>query len=556
MISGLRIRTHDDKVKNVTLDRDVFSLGRAQDNDLSFPDEGSLSRNHLILEREGDRWFVTDRESTNGTFLNGTRLKNRHLFERGDRLVAGRLTITGVDTGGDASAPVVFVPGDSSTPRTPMTIMTSLEDLLAGKTGGSIRPSQTTLEFDPAREFQLPVVKALIEAVQGLAGGQSLEELFGLILKRAIETVKAERGVLMTLERGQLIPRATHGAGFRISTTIRDRVVRNKESLLVRDVASEQALSSQMSIAEQQIHSLMAVPLQTGTEVIGLIYVDSRLLWKGFAENDLILLSVFASVAATRIDRERHVELQKQEHFRTLDLTQAAEIQRGILPQQPPAVPGFDLAGHNAPCRTVGGDYYDFIPYADGRLALVLGDVAGKGMAAAMLMSNLQACVRLLTEDPPSLSKLMSRLNRTMAAKCPANRFITFFMFVVDPRTGEATYCNAGHNPALIVRASGKVDALKAVGPILGALPGLDYDEDTARLDPGDMLVLYSDGITEAIDQNEVQFGEERLAEQLVAQRAHPAASIVGKIVSAVDAWSAAEVPDDDITLIVARRTA
>jgi serine phosphatase RsbU (regulator of sigma subunit) len=298
----------------------------------------------------------------------------------------------------------------------------------------------------------------------------------------------------------------------------------------------------------------MAVPLQVQNEVIGLIYVDSRVLRRGFTPSDLILLTVFANVAAMRIDRERHIDLQQQEQRRTRDLQQAAEIQRGILPSKPPAVNGLDLAGHNAPCQTVGGDYYDFIPYPDGRLALVLADVAGKGMAAAMLMSNLEACVRLLTEEPQQLATLIGRLNRSMAAKCPSNRFITLFMLVVDPATGEATYCNAGHNPALIVRASGAVEELTAVGTILGFLPEIGYEEHACRLERGDMIALYSDGITEATDGGNEQFGEERLKQLLVARRHDPAAGVVASVVSAVGAWCPYEVAEDDITVIVARR--
>jgi serine phosphatase RsbU (regulator of sigma subunit) len=538
MISELRVRRRDEKVRTIPLDRGPLTIGRALDNDLSYPDEGSLSRYHLTFERDGLRWFVTDLGSTNGTFVNGKRLTVRVPFEPGDRLVAGYLTITGVDADAAREESVVFVPAGPSGALGPQTMTTSLKDVLS---------RDSTL---PARG----ALQGLIDAVQGLTGQQTLEELFALILRRAIEAVKAERGVLITQEHGRLVPRATHGEGFQISTTIRDRVLNNRESLLVRDVGQEEALLLQHSISQQHIHSLMAVPLQTAGEVIGLIYVDSRLFGKTFAENDLILLSVFASVAAIRIDRERHIELQRQEQFRTRDLQQAAEIQRGILPGKPPAVARFDLAGHNAPCQTVGGDFYDFIPYPDGRLGLVLADVAGKGMAAAMLVSNLQACVRLLTEDPPELKTLIARLNKSMEARCPSNRFITLFMIVIDPATGAATYCNAGHNPALLVRASGEVEELSAVGTILGFLPDIVYEEHPAHLAEGDMLVLYSDGITEAMDASQAQFGEERLRALVAARRNDAASDIVGAVVSAVAAWCPSEVADDDITIIVARR--
>ncbi len=554
MIRDLHIRTPDNRIRRVPLTGDVLSLGRAHDNDLSYPDDASLSRKHLLLEREGEQWSVTDLGSKNGTILNGVRLTARHALSPGDRLVVGQLTISYLDAPTEEKTSVVFVPGGSPELHASATVMASLEGLLSDEGADPALDSGGTGEIDAARQFRLPVVRALIRAGRELAGQQSLEELFALILSQAIETVKAERGVLMTLERGKLVPRATHGEGFRISTTVRDRVLEAKESLLVRDTRREAALLAQQSISQQQIHSLMAVPLQTENEVIGLIYVDTSRFMREFTANDLSLLTVLANVAAIRIDHERHLELRRQDQSRNRDLQQAAEIQRGILPLTPPVVPGLDLAGHNAPCLTVGGDYYDFIPYADGRLALVLGDVAGKGMAAALLMSNLQARVQLLTEESLPLDALMSRLDRSMAAKCPANRFITLFICVIDPRTGDTRYCSAGHNPAIVVRASGEVETLAAVGTVLGVLPELGYAEHAARLEPGDAIAIYSDGITEARGADDEEFGEARLARLLVARRGDPAEHIVAAVLQAVGEWCPAEEPDDDITLIVARR--
>ena len=446
-------------------------------------------------------------------------------------------------------------PGASGELQTSATVMTSIEGLLSGETTGSLHPERDSAEIDIKRQFQLPVVRVLMRAGRELLGQQPLEELFSLILDQAISAVQAERGLLMTLEGNKLVSRALHGDGFRISTTVRDRVIEKKESLLVRDVGQEQALLNQLSISEQQIHSLMAVPLQTQDEVIGLIYVDSRLFVREFTTDDLSLLTVLGNVAAIRIDHEKHVELQRQEQRRSLDLEQAAEIQRGILPTKPPAVPRLDIAGHNAPCRTVGGDYYDFIQYPDGRMVLVLGDVAGKGMAAAMLMSNLQARVQMLTEEPLELDLLMGRLDKSIAANCPSNRFITLFMCVLDPETGRAVYCNAGHNPAIVVRASGKVETLKAVGTVLGVLPDLGYENQYAQLEPGDLLSIYSDGVTEATGEDEEEFGQDRLARLLVEKRNQKSAEVVASVTNALDEWCSGGAPDDDVTLIVVRYT-
>jgi len=555
-VPELQIQGPDAPLCRVPLEADRYTLGRAHGNDLCYADDSSLSRRHLRLERDGPRWVASDLNSKNGTLVNGSRLIGPRPLAPGDRITAGQLVITFVDPQQPGTSPVIFVPGAGPELNPSGTVMTSLEGVLSsgedtGEVGG-----QAGVPSDPRRAFDTPVVRALIRAGRELAGHQSLDELFHLILELSIDAVGAERGVLMTIEGGQLLTRAMHGEGFRISTTVRDRVLHDKSSLLVRDIEQEKALQRQISISEQNIHSLMAVPLQTASEVIGLVYVDSRLFVREFTPDDLNLLTVLANVAAIRIDHERHKQLQEREERRTRDLQQAAEIQRGLLPLAVPRIPGLELAGHNAPCRTVGGDYYDFIPYPDGRLAILLGDVAGKGMSAALLMSSLQARVRLLTEDLVEPGALMSRLDRAIAASCPSNRFITLFMLVIDPATGRAVYCSAGHNPALLVRAAGAVELLGAGGTVLGLFPDLGHEERQVELAPGDVVVVFSDGVTEAVREQggDEEFGEERLARIVRDKRAESAAAILDSVTSALEDWTADAPPADDVTLVVARR--
>jgi len=281
-------------------------------------------------------------------------------------------------------------------------------------------------------------VTALIRAGQELAGHRPLDELFELILDLSIQAVGAERGVLMTLEGEDLVVRSVRGEGFRISSAVRDRVLKEGASLLVRDTALDEAFKSRDSIVGQQVQSVMAVPLQTNDRVIGLVNVDSRSFARPFTPDDLDLLTVLANVAAIRIENQRLALVEHQKQLISRDLEQAAEIQRRLLPHQAPAVPGYELAGHNLPCRTVGGDYFDFFPYDDGRIGLVLGDVSGKGMPAALLMTALKGGVQvLLGEAPDDVAKLMSRLDRVVAANFPRNRFVSFFFGLLDPASGE-----------------------------------------------------------------------------------------------------------------------
>jgi len=308
-----------------------------------------------------------------------------------------------------------------------------------------------------------------------------------------------------------------------------------------------------VSISEQNVRTLMAVPLQTGDQVIGLIYVDFPALAADLTPRDLDLLTVLANVAAIRIEQERLELVAEQERLHALELEQAAEIQRRLLPERAPDVPGVDLAGSNAACHTVGGDYFDFFPLPDGKVAVVLADVSGKGLPASLLMASLQARVQVLLEEADELPNLVSRLDRMMAKCCPGNRFVTMFLCVVDPASGEIGYCNAGHNPPLLIRAEGQAEQLRGGGTMLGMFPDLGYEERRTRLGKNDLLVMFSDGVTEATSPRGEEFGERRLTALLSEARGEPAAVVLERVGRALADWTEGAPPTDDITVVAAR---
>jgi sigma-B regulation protein RsbU (phosphoserine phosphatase) len=187
-------------------------------------------------------------------------------------------------------------------------------------------------------------------------------------------------------------------------------------------------------------------------------------------------------------------------------------------------------------------------------VAMVLGDVSGKGMPASLLMMGLQARLETLIDEPGDLGQVVTRLNRLTQANCPEGKFITLFLCVLDGATGELVYANAGHNPPIIVRNDGRYEALPGGGPVLGILRGLEYQQYSARLEKGDVLAIYSDGITEAATPEDVEFETEELARALSAHRNGPAQAMVTGVNSAVAEWTQGAPAADDITLIVARR--
>jgi phosphoserine phosphatase RsbU/P len=532
--------------ETVSLEGETLSVGRASDNTLSFPEDPWLSRYHLRFERQGLRWFVTDCGSRNGTVVNTNILNEPHALESGDRIQAGNIEFL---VNAPLSVPhiVSFVSGETSSPLRDSTVMTSLDRVLSATVDPGPEDGDSALSSSRA-------VAALLRAGQELAGHRPLDDLFSLILDLALSAVDAKRGIILTFDGTELAVRASRGQDFTISTAVRDRVLLNRCSLMIEDAQIDDLFRSQHSIVAQRVRSILAVPLQTGQQVIGLLYIDNGELLRPFDQEDLDLLTVLANVAAIRIEHARLAEIEQQEKLTAFELDQARDIQKGLLPASVSEVEGCQLAAANLPCRTVGGDYYDFLPYSDGRVALVIGDVSGKGLPAALMMSSLQARVQMLAETQPDADEAVSILNRNLCARCPAGKFITFFFAVFQPQTGLLSYANAGHNYPLILRADGTVDQLRGSDMVLGIVPGMKYQLRQAYLGPGDLLALYSDGVTEARDHLSNEFGEEGLSRFLQAHQERSLAEIVERLQGCVQQWTDRSLFADDFTVVLIRR--
>jgi sigma-B regulation protein RsbU (phosphoserine phosphatase) len=542
MASELLIQCPDGQMKTIPLTGEKLSVGRSSASELCFPEDAGLSRQHFAFEAQDGEWTVQDLGSKNGTFVNNIPLKARLILKPGDRITAGHLVVVySPDVDNPNSGVVVFEGTDTTSPST-STVVTSLEG------------AHQTLYFDRGGSKASAPIQTLIGAVQAFEESRSVNELYPVVLDLAIQAVNAQRGVLLVLEGDTLVPRAHKGEGFRISTAVRDRVLKEKSSILVRDAQLDDAFKGRMSIVEQKVHTMMAVPLQTKDRIVGLIYLDSSFVLREFTKDDLSLLTIMANLAAFRIVSGLLSEAEEAERLMRRDLNQAADIQMRVLPAQAPKIERADLAGFNAACKTVGGDYYDFFSYPDGRVALALGDVSGKGMPASLMMMQLHARVQVLAEDPTDLGSFMMRLNKATCANCPSNRFVTFFFSLLDAATGDLRFANAGHNPPIIMRASGEAQMLEGGGPVLGILSIAPYSEQTERLEYGDMLVVYSDGVTEATNEAYDEFGEDKLIEVIRQHRREPAPKIVQAVTKALTEFAAGAPQADDITLVVAKR--
>jgi sigma-B regulation protein RsbU (phosphoserine phosphatase) len=537
----LSIRAANGPVQSVQLSKPSYEIGRGESNDLCFLNVKGLSRKHLSIKQDGSNWVVQDLGSTFGTFVNGQRITAPRELQPGDRIAAGELTLSfgGPAASSPQSVVIVEKPAAQNTETT--VIEASLEGLIAeeGESSGSDH------------------TRALIRAGQELAGHMPLDKLFDLILNLSVDAVGASRGALMILEDGDLQIRASKGAGIRISSRVRDLVIGEKRSLLVHDALSHEALAGRMSIVQDQIRSMIAIPLQTGGRVIGLIYLDSPFLVKEFTKADLSLLTVMGNIAAIRIEHSRMAAMEQAEKLRAQEMQHAALIQRSILPQNFPPFPDrheFRMHAAMTPAKGIGGDLFDFFLLDQDRLAFAVGDVSGKGVPAALFMAVARTLLRGTAQHEASPAECMTYLNNALLEQNVSGMFVTLFYGVLDTRTGDIEFANAGHNFPYICRAGGELNIVEDKGgPMLGLFPAVTFNQSTVQLAPGDCIVVYTDGVTEARDPSGEFFEDARLISFLRAHGPEPVEQLVGALHAHLQKFAAGAPQADDITALALR---
>jgi serine phosphatase RsbU (regulator of sigma subunit) len=542
-MAELKIQTADGSRERFPLSKPRITIGRARSSDVFLPDQW-LSRHHAAIEQKLGNYYLLDLGSKNGTLLNGERVTGDRRLRDGDIITLGEHVLA-------------FSLEDEIEERPPEgTRVFSAKELSDIKTKPSIDPEEL------ARQNR--ILGVLSEAARQLIVHRPLGELFEKVLDLLFEAVPAERGAIMLLEGAPPEPvikasRSRQGGPIAtLSRSIVRRVLEKKEALLISSVMDDASFSTQDSILATGIRSAMSAPLwytATGSEedaVIGLVYVDSLMASHSFTEEDVRILTALANVAAAKIENSRLLEESMEKRVLEEEMQVAAEIQRGLLPDSAPPVPGYGVVGSNRPCRTVGGDYYDF-GLDHGRLNFALGDVSGKGTGAALLMTVLRASVRGHWADGEP-AEAVTRINRTVCQNVTPGKYITFFMGRLEPESGRVSYVNAGHNPPIVVRADGSLDSLTTGGVVLGLFEEGAYEQATTRLDHGDVLVVFSDGVTETWNHDDEEFGDARLAELVRQGRALDAPALEAEILRELDRFSQGTKATDDRTLIVIKR--
>lgn len=336
---------------------------------------------------------------------------------------------------------------------------------------------------------------------------------------------------------------------LRFGKGIIGHVIGTGEVLLAPDVRKEPHYVN----GRDSTLSEVAVPIISNGEVIGALNLESDRL-DAFDARDVELLEFFASAAALAIEKALlHRQVVEKERL-DQQLRVARDVQSSLLPAASPDLRGYDFAAVNLPSWAVGGDYYDYLQLPDGRLGVVIADVSGKGVPAALIMATFRAALRAEARRGPEIPEVARAVNRILLESPGLARFVTAVYGVLEPAAGRFDYVNCGHNPPMLLQAEGGRESLETGGPALGILAECAFEAGRVALGPGDALVLYTDGVVEPEDETEAEFGTGRLEATLRESRALPAGRMVDSVVEATRLFSGRQRYEDDFTLVVVKR--
>lgn len=395
-----------------------------------------------------------------------------------------------------------------------------------------------------------------------IAIGASLDSrhIIDTIIQRSVRALRAEQGVVMLLdrERGEDMrtlvragPGTREGKTLHVEEAILGWMILNRRPLLVNSPRTDERFAGVRW--DDSVRSVLCAPLLAKSKVTGVLAVFNRRGGEGFADGDQRLLSIVAAQSAQIIENARLYEEERSLQRIQEELRLAKEIQCRLLPEGSPSISGYEVAGRSRPVEAVGGDYYDLIETSRG-LSFCLGDVSGKGLSAALLMANLQAIVRTHASMGLEPAVCLRNANRLLWGSTESHKFATLFLGELAPESGEVTYSNAGHDPPILISNGDSLSELAAGGLVLGFLEETPFDEGLANLAPGDLLVVYSDGVTDALDEAGRAFGRARLVDTVRETSDRSAEEIGDVIVSAVARHAGKAEQTDDITLVVLKR--
>jgi serine phosphatase RsbU (regulator of sigma subunit) len=520
--------------RTVTLDKPTFTIGRRDSNDLRLAGS-EVSRDHAEIAFVEGRVLFRDRGSRYGSFVNGEQVTESPL-SHGDKIRLGR--------GGGAE--IVFLKGDSDDTAEPNSHTTAIGDLRH--------------------------VAALLEGLRALGSGRVLDDVLALVLDSALDVSGAERGFIMlatderVLEfklartRGRItIP----GRTFETSRKIPEEVFESGKARIVADLLDGDLANAHQGTVALGIRNVLCVPLRLVRYVdqaqadsedrsIGVLYLDSREKGALTSTSMRAALETLATEAAVAIENARLYRETLEKAKLEQEMKIAAEIQRALLPKTSRIGPYFEAASATIPCRSIGGDFFDYLDLPANQFGFVLGDVAGKGPPAALLSALVQGvfAAQVAATDGPAAA--VERVNAALVRRAIESRFVTA-MYVQLSADGTLQACNAGHNPPFVVSATGEVRRLECGGPILGLFDGLPYEQESVQLAPGDWVIVFTDGVSEALSVSGEEFGDARIAEAVKVHLGGTPTQMLEAMISAVRAFTTGAPQNDDVTALVLR---
>lgn len=398
----------------------------------------------------------------------------------------------------------------------------------------------------------------LLEVSRVLAAPLELDELFHAIFDALREVVKYDAAAIYLTNRSTQDMEAVASTGYpegsdeafglQVGQGIVGWVAKTGEPLIVPDVTKDQRYVA----ARRQSKSEIAAPLTLHGRTIGVFNLE-RDVEDAYHEGHLELLLAFAAQSAVALERARLMRERLEQRRLEKELAIARDIQLSFLPSAPPEIPGFDVAGTTRPHHEVGGDYYDFIPVSDTRIGLAIADVSGKGIPAALIMAGFRMCLLAEIRNDFAIRAVMRKVGTLLYESTERDRFVTAFYGVLDYKNRVLIFSNAGHDPPILLRASGEIEYLIEGGVALGVLSEARYEERPVALAPGDVLVMYTDGCSEAESAGGEMFGRSRIEEAARRLAGRSSADILHGIVDEVVAWTGEKGPSDDLTLVVVK---
>ena len=511
-------------------------LGRAPSCDVVLRD-ATVSRHHAWIRSSRGRFFLEDQGSHHGTRINGRKLERRRQLEESDEIQLGECVCA------------FFL---AQPPPRPTETRPPSE-------GSKVLDTQDSSDDD---EFAVPRLRALMDLIQTVGVSLDLSESMSRIHSSLMRVLPRARGgcILIQNERGRLAPQVSRDRngldreGPNVSRTIVKQVMREAKAVLVDDAWEDPDYGTE-SVYQLKMRSIMCAPLLSARgEPLGMIHVDANDVDRPFTPRDLRVLVNIANLAGKVVAHARLHHYQLEFERRRHDLDMARILQLQFLPTEPPTLSGYEFAHFYRAADAVGGDYFNYIPLPDGRLAIAIADVAGKGVAAAMVMARLCSDVRYSLAMSPKPAEAVTELNDRMYGQEDYDRFVTLAVLVVDPESHELELVNAGHPPPLYGSPDKSPTPLGAddAGPPLGVAEGWQYAAHRRVLPAGGGLVLYTDGVCDAVDPSGERFGNRRVVE--VLQRRRTATGYVAALRQEVERFERDAAQQDDLCIVSATR--